>query len=223
MITAISSVDQNSSKSNLIGQIRNDFSARKSHNYNQIPVAFNGNLAKVGRNLFGEEIEKFGAKVKRFTSEANESIGGAFRNLKGKDELPITEKPLISPVDHDEATLTLFNMLKKYDVDISSVGNISRHPSGGLGSLDKSLIKDKINDALADGDITKEVAEKLKNQVSMCGNFDINSISVDDFTSRISDYGEHALGGLRNAVGNSIDLLQDGLEHLLNNIPDIFT
>lgn len=62
-------------------------------------ISFTGiNASKIGKELTSDAGSKLGKKVARFSEELADSVKGVFRKLKGKDELPITEKPKILPV-----------------------------------------------------------------------------------------------------------------------------
>lgn len=72
------------------GKTNNNFTNSKQ----STQVAFSGNFTKLGTNLVTDEGSQLGGKIRRFAQEASESLGRTFRKLTGKNELPVTEKPL---------------------------------------------------------------------------------------------------------------------------------
>lgn len=107
MISAIPKFKENNLTVNSVKQIKRT----PAYNYNLIStanstksnqIAFKGNLTKISKNVLGDVSSKFGGKVKRFGEEAAESARGLFRKLKGKEELPFTEKPITCEMETNE-------------------------------------------------------------------------------------------------------------------------
>ena len=130
MILAVSSFNKNSynnfvNVTNVSNQPKNRFISLKQ----VMPIAFTGNLTKLGKNLIGDESAKLGGKAKRFVEEITQSIGSTLRKWTGGNELPLTKKPLIA-AGYPENTANFLNELSNLGIDpgsvkIDSVGGLS--------------------------------------------------------------------------------------------------
>lgn len=134
MITAIYSFKETNATLHSVKQIKdnptyNIMNASSPAKSNQI--SFKGNLAKVGGNVLEDVGSKFGGKVRRFAGEAAESARGIFKKLlKGKEELPFAEKPLIKPVKtKEEIAKEIAEYNRKHPSDVKVEGPKSDSPS----------------------------------------------------------------------------------------------
>ena len=110
MITAISNSNGYNPKVNS-ANYNSSNETRKGNNSSQVidsfanskQVSFEGNLAKAGESLLGNAGSKIGGKVRRLGEEAFEAVGGTFRKLVGKNELPSIKKPIIAATTNEYA------------------------------------------------------------------------------------------------------------------------
>jgi len=232
MILAVSNFNENSSKigstkgsnhnfTNMLNdssQLTDRFTSSKQ----ATPIAFTGNFTRVSKFLLGDEGAKFGGKVRRFAEEATQSIGSTLRKLTGGNELPITKKPVVA-AGYAENTANFLSQLSSLGID---PGTISIDKVGGISASYKPGIESAIKAAAKAGDITQTKADSLtsymwhftgnpQNSLEHASNFDISDIGIDDLSSKVGDFGEHAIGAIKNGVGDFIDLAQDGAEHLI--------
>lgn len=239
MILAVSSFNENNSKIGMakstnynfvnVTNTKSPLADRFISSKQQTPIAFTGNFTKVGKigkTLLGDEGAKLGGKVRRFAEEATQAIGSTFRKLTGGNELLITEKPVIAcgyvTGDYPNNTINFLKQLSDVGIDPGTVGIDS---VGGISSTYKSGIEKIIKTAAENGDITTKKATDLINDMNnftghsdlhgIASNININDISIDDLSSKIGDFGEHAIGAIKNGAGDFIDLAQDGAEHLI--------
>lgn len=231
MILAVSNFNENSSKIGSTKSLNHNFTNmlndssqltdRFTSSKQATPIAFTGNFTKLGKNLIGDEGAKLGGKVRRFAEEATQSIGGAFRKLTKGNELPITKKPAIAGGYADNTA--------KFLGDLSSLGidpgSVSIDSVGGISSAWKPGIASAIKKAAEDGTITDAKADSLISYMQhftghpdladASSNINISDIGIDDLSSKIGDFGEHAINVVRDGAGDFIDLAQDGAEHVV--------
>lgn len=98
MITAVSNFKENSSNVKLnkvnTSENLNNFT-RSNFSQSITQVSFKGlNVSKIKKNILGDIGSNLGKKVIRFAAETAESARMLFRKLKGRDELPFTEKSI---------------------------------------------------------------------------------------------------------------------------------
>lgn len=174
-------------KSNVMSKMDNSKSVADAFTKSN-QVAFKGNLAKAGENLLGDAGSKIGGKVKRLGEEATEAIGGAFRKLTGKKELPETEKPILNPalqtmeeffadaLNGNKTAQKNIKVLTEYGLEI---------PKGGVpadGGYIKTYHKDdifaQIDTKVANGEMSKWEATKAKDDLSF-GSSDVDTSGLD--------------------------------------------
>lgn len=105
-----------------------------------------------------------------------EAASGAFRKLSGKNELPMTEKPVVAAVESHWTTNSK-NLLGKLDDKGIYVGDIPADKVGGIPSSYKPGIEHAIDKAVADGKITDATGDSLKSDLRFCGKDGAGDIS----------------------------------------------
>lgn len=151
-------------KSNVMSKMGNSNQVADSFTKSN-QVAFKGNLAKAGQNLLGDTGSKIGSRFRRVGEEATEVIGRSFRKLKGKNELPMTEKPVLAALTYPERTANFLKAASNSNVDFASV---SIDKAGGISN--KTQLRNNIANALENGDINQAEADALNTKLSFCGN-----------------------------------------------------
>lgn len=120
MITAI----LNSRKSDS----SNNFTSLRGRNFNKLKsqqesaqISFTSlNFAKIQKGLAGDKSAKFGGKIRRFAEESAILIKGFLRKLKGKEELPLTEKPVTCDIYYDSKMKAELDQKAKEWIDVKA-------------------------------------------------------------------------------------------------------
>ncbi len=184
MITAVSNFKQNSlnknnSNNNLDNLRRTGFNKNNS-SQQSVQISFKGlNGSKIGKNILDDIASNMGKKVTRFTEEMVESTKILFRKLKGQEELPFSEKPIMAPMQIKKTQWTtnsehLLTNMKKAGLD---PGTPNADTVGGLPEYEKSKLRGIIADGVKDKTITQDEADKFNSELKFCGN--PNKIDLD--------------------------------------------
>lgn len=187
IIRTVKGVKTNNSKANLTNYNTNSHLMSAMDNSESIAdsfvksnqVSFKGSLAKVGEDLLSS------GEVKKAGKEALESVGANIEKLLKRKELPFSEEPIIAEMryvpqnpftngtkftnTYDQNAQSLLSSLQKNNIDITSIGTITRDVNGGLQPIDHRLIRGKLDAAVSDGTIDSDLARSLKDQLNFCG------------------------------------------------------
>lgn len=101
MITAIFKIKESNFKTNSIKQNNSTYISKSvlsdSISRNELKqISFKGNLTKAGGNILSESGSRLGKKIIKIAEEAIDSTKLFIKKLKKEEELPFTEKPIVS-------------------------------------------------------------------------------------------------------------------------------